>query len=88
MKASRSHRPPNGVSVEPYRSTLTPSVSGGVEVNTELKLQCSTLTNDSDQQEVSKNGIVCMVNAGVGVKHKEADGHGGGGGIIQRREDG
>ena len=68
MKASRSNRPPNGVSVEHYRSTLTPSVSGGVEVNTELKLQCSTLTNDSDQQEVGKNGIVCMVNAGVGVE--------------------
>ena len=54
--------------MEPYRSTLTPSVSGGVEVNTELNLQCSTLTNDTDQQEVGKNGIVCMVNTGIGVE--------------------
>ena len=67
-KASGSNQPPNGVSVELYRSTLTPSVSGGVEVNTELNLQCSTLTNDTDQQEVGKNGIVCMVNTGIGVE--------------------
>jgi len=49
------------VSVEPYRSTVTPSVSGGVKVNSELKLQCSTLTTEPGEHEVREMAPV-MVN--------------------------
>ena len=40
------------VSVEPYRSKLTTNAADRVEVNSKLKLECSTLVTDLNRQKV------------------------------------
>ena len=55
------------VSVEPYRSKLTTNAADRVEVNSKLKLECSTLVTDPDGEEV-RQMFSTSVSTGVVVK--------------------